>query len=140
MQGGSFAASPINVSRLTFRRMTTAPDASRPTTLQTFLPRSTPRTEIVAITLPPSDLRRAYDAHAAEQERPDILRLREDWFESQLDLDPERLVFIDETWASTNMARRYGRAPKGERLIAAVPHGHIGGGPRLVDEDQLFRI
>ena len=62
MQGGSFAASPINVSRLTFRRMTTAPDASKPTTLQTFLPRSTPRTEIVAITLPPSDLRRAYDA------------------------------------------------------------------------------
>lgn len=33
-------------------------------------------------------------------------------------------MFIDETWASTNMARRYGRAPKGERLRAAVPHGH----------------
>jgi transposase len=34
------------------------------------------------------------------------------------------LVFIDETWASTNMARRYGRAPRGERLRAAIPHGH----------------
>jgi transposase len=34
------------------------------------------------------------------------------------------LVFIDETWASTNMARRYGRAPRGMRLLAAVPHGH----------------
>ena len=33
-------------------------------------------------------------------------------------------MFIDETWASTNMARRYGRAPRGERLRAAVPHGH----------------
>ena len=44
------------------------------------------------------------------------MKRREAWFESQLDLDPERLVFIDETWASTNMARRYGRAPKGERL------------------------
>jgi hypothetical protein len=33
-------------------------------------------------------------------------------------------VFIDETWASTNMARRYGRARRGERLRAAVPHGH----------------
>ena len=43
---------------------------------------------------------------------------------SQLDLDPEKLVFIDETWASTNMARRCGRAPKGERLRAAIPHGH----------------
>jgi len=42
----------------------------------------------------------------------------------QLDLDPARLVFIDETWASTNMARRYGRAPRGERLRAAIPHGY----------------
>ena len=42
----------------------------------------------------------------------------------QLDLDPEKLVFIDETWASTNMSRRYGRAPRGERLRAAIPHGH----------------
>jgi transposase len=33
-------------------------------------------------------------------------------------------VFIDETWASTNMARRYGRAPRGERLRVGVPHGH----------------
>jgi transposase len=41
-----------------------------------------------------------------------------------LDLDPEKLVFIDETWVKTNMARLRGRAPKGERLRAAVPHGH----------------
>ncbi len=34
------------------------------------------------------------------------------------------MIFIDETWAKTNMARRYGRAPRGERLVAAVPHGH----------------
>ena len=40
------------------------------------------------------------------------MKRREDWFDGQLDLDPERLVFIDETWASTNMARRCGRAPK----------------------------
>ena len=39
-------------------------------------------------------------------------------------LDPERLVFVDETWASTNMARRMGRGPRGERVVAAVPHGH----------------
>src|SRR5947208_2159956 len=63
-------------------------------------------------------------AHAAEQSRPDVLQQREDWFESQLDLDPAKLVFIDETWASTAMARLYGRAPKGERLRAAIPHGH----------------
>jgi transposase len=46
------------------------------------------------------------------------------WFEGQLDLDPERLVFIDETGASTNMARLHGRAPRGQRLRAALPHGH----------------
>jgi transposase len=39
-------------------------------------------------------------------------------------LDPDRLIFIDETWATTNMARRYGRSPRGQRLVAAVPHGH----------------
>ncbi len=63
-------------------------------------------------------------AHASEQDRPDILKRREAWFDGQLDLDPENLIFIDETWASTNMGRRYGRAPKGERLRAGVPHGH----------------
>jgi transposase len=33
-------------------------------------------------------------------------------------------VFIDETWTSTNMARLRGRAPKGQRLRVAIPHGH----------------
>ena len=33
-------------------------------------------------------------------------------------------MFIDETWASTNMARVRGRAPRGERLLAGIPHGH----------------
>lgn len=33
-------------------------------------------------------------------------------------------MFIDETWASTNMARRHGRAPKGKRLRVGIPHGH----------------
>ena len=63
-------------------------------------------------------------AHAAEQERPDVRAAREAWFDAQLDLDPERLVFIDETSANTAMARRYGRAPRGERCRIAVPHGH----------------
>ena len=33
-------------------------------------------------------------------------------------------MFIDETWASTNMARRHGRCARGERLRVGVPHGH----------------
>lgn len=39
-------------------------------------------------------------------------------------MDPAQLVFIDETWATTNMTRLRGRCPRGERLVAAVPHGH----------------
>jgi len=39
-------------------------------------------------------------------------------------LDPARLLFIDETWAKTNMTRLRGRAPRGARLIGKVPHGH----------------
>ncbi|WLA38524.1 IS630 family transposase [Bradyrhizobium elkanii] len=63
-------------------------------------------------------------AHAAEQRRGDINAAREEWFEGQIDLDPERLVFVDETSANTKMARLYGRSPRGERCRAAVPHGH----------------
>jgi len=39
-------------------------------------------------------------------------------------LDPGRLVFIDETGASTKMARLYGRAARGRRCRAPIPHGH----------------
>lgn len=49
---------------------------------------------------------------------------RRAWFDGQLDLDPERLIFIDETAASTKMARLRGRSLRGERCRAAVPHGH----------------
>jgi transposase len=63
-------------------------------------------------------------AHASEQNRPDVAARREAWFEAQPDLDPERLVFIDETGASTKMARLRGRAKRGQRCRAPVPHGH----------------
>lgn len=49
---------------------------------------------------------------------------REAWFALQPDLDPEKLVFIDETGASTKMARLRGRSPRGQRCRAPVPHGH----------------
>ena len=49
---------------------------------------------------------------------------RREWVECQPTLDADRLVFLDETGASTNMARTHGRAPKGARCIASVPHGH----------------
>jgi transposase len=63
-------------------------------------------------------------AHAAEQARPDVAAKRVAWRKAQAELDPAKLVFIDETGASTKMARRYGRSKRGTRCIAPVPHGH----------------
>jgi transposase len=39
-------------------------------------------------------------------------------------LDAARLVFIDETGFTTNMVRRYGRCPAGQRLLCKTPYGH----------------
>ena len=49
---------------------------------------------------------------------------RNAWQAEQKHLEPSRLVFIDETWMTTNMTPRYGRALKGQRLLGYVPHGH----------------
>jgi hypothetical protein len=68
--------------------------------------------------------RKKKTGHASEQEREDVEASREAWFEGQLDLDPKKLVFIDETSISTSMARRFGWAPRGERCRASIPFGH----------------
>jgi transposase len=61
---------------------------------------------------------------ATEQDRPDVARRRLRWKAHQGDVDPTRLVFIDETWAKTNMTRLRGWSPRGAKLLAKVPHGH----------------
>ena len=63
-------------------------------------------------------------AHAAEQDREDVAAKRDRWRNWQHWLKPEKLVFVDETGAKTNMARLRGRSPKGHRLKAPVPWGH----------------
>jgi transposase len=52
-----------------------------------------------------------------------VARARRRWIREQGLLDSSRLVFIDETSVNTNMARLYGRSPRGERLIGRVPLG-----------------
>ena len=61
---------------------------------------------------------------ASERDRPDVARRREQWIERQDRIDPERLVFIDETWTKTNMEPLRGWSPLGARLVAKVPHSH----------------
>src|SRR5258708_28157385 len=65
--------------------------------------------------------------HASEQERPDVAAARAAWIAAQPELDPARLVFIDETGTSTNMARLRGRANRGHRLRGRVPWGRWQG-------------
>ena len=62
--------------------------------------------------------------HAAEQKRADVARARRRWMLEQGLFDPARLVFVDETATSTNMARSHGRCARGVRLIGHVPQSH----------------
>ena len=60
---------------------------------------------------------------AQEQDRPDVARRREQWRKYQKRVDASRLVFIDETWAKTNMAPLRGWCQRGARLKAKAPFG-----------------
>jgi transposase len=60
---------------------------------------------------------------AGERDRPDVARRRAQWIKYQDRVEPERLVFIDETWTRTDMAALRGWAPRGQRLPTKVPHG-----------------
>lgn len=63
-------------------------------------------------------------SRAAEQDRKDIALARADWRDSQAKIDPERLIFVDETGLKTDISRLRGWAAGGERLVEAVPGGH----------------
>ena len=53
-----------------------------------------------------------------------MARRRERWRRHQHKIAADRLVFIDETWAKTNMAPAHGRCRRGQRLIGKAPHAH----------------
>ena len=63
-------------------------------------------------------------ARAAEQDRKDVAIERANWRSSQSQVDPERLVFVDETGLKTDMSRLRGWAERGSRLVEAAPGGH----------------
>jgi transposase len=69
-------------------------------------------------------LRHKKSLRAAEQDRPDVAGKRGLWRVWQRFMDPARFVFLDVTGTATDMARRYGRTPCGQRLVAGVPHAH----------------
>jgi transposase len=59
--------------------------------------------------------------HADERDRPDVQMGRESFREVIEPIDPERLVFVDETGVTTAMTPTYGRAPRGERVVDSAP-------------------
>lgn len=67
--------------------------------------------------------RKKKSTHAAEQNRPDVAEARRQWPEKVAGIDPQDLVFLDETSANTAMQRTHGYAAKGERVVAASPLG-----------------
>ena len=58
---------------------------------------------------------------ASEQRRPDVAAERDDFSKDIVAVDPNRLVFLDESGILTNMTRRYARAPIGERAGGEAP-------------------
>jgi transposase len=60
---------------------------------------------------------------ASEQDRPDVVEKRQQWRAAQEHIPVDKAVFIDETWAKSNMTRTYGRSPLGTRLIEKTPSG-----------------
>jgi len=53
-----------------------------------------------------------------------VAAARTQWKDHQPQLDAAKLVFVDETAASTKMARLYGRAKRGRRVVGRIPWGH----------------
>jgi len=81
--------------------------------------------------------------HASEQDRADIAHHRARWKAHQGRLDPKRLVFIDETWAKTNMTRRRAlqpRCPPGRQGAAwPLAYADLSGGAALRPHHRALR-
>jgi transposase len=60
---------------------------------------------------------------AVERDAAEVEQARQSWRAAAAGIAPGRLVFVDESAALTNLARPYGRGPRGERARGAVPCG-----------------
>ncbi len=60
---------------------------------------------------------------ASEQDRPDGPQARAQFRQEVAGIASEDWVFLDESGVTTSLTRRYGRAPRGQRVVARVPQG-----------------
>jgi transposase len=59
--------------------------------------------------------------HADEQGRPDVQKKRRSFRRKVKQIEPQRLIFVDETGVTTAMTPAYAWAPRGERAYASAP-------------------
>lgn len=62
--------------------------------------------------------------HARERDTEENRKRREEFVEVIGGIDPERLIFLDESGVTTSMTRLYGRCREGRRIHEATPGGH----------------
>src|SRR6185295_3242572 len=70
------------------------------------------------------DCRAKKTLRAQEQDRPDIVAARASWCAELAKIDPQHLVFLDESGIDTRLTRSHARAVRGERAVGKVPWGH----------------
>ena len=62
--------------------------------------------------------------HATERDSEENRRRREVFLDRLRSIAPEQLIFLDESGVSTQMTRRYARAPRGVRVHETTPEGN----------------
>jgi transposase len=62
--------------------------------------------------------------HATERDTEENRRRREVFLDRLRSIAPEQLIFLDESGVSTQMTRRYARAPRGVRVPEVTPEGN----------------
>lgn len=65
--------------------------------------------------------RKKKSQHASERDRPDVQKERRSFRRKVKRIEPERLVFVDETGVTTAMTPAYAWAPRGERAVDSAP-------------------
>jgi len=59
--------------------------------------------------------------HSTEQQREDVVIKRQRWQSEQSEMNPESLVFLDESSIHTGMTRLYGRGQSSDRVVDCTP-------------------
>jgi transposase len=65
--------------------------------------------------------RKKKSLHAEPRDRPDVRAKRDQFRQEVGTIEPQRLVFVDETGVTTAMTPAYARAPRGQRVVDSVP-------------------